>query len=307
MAGIGIILNPHSKKHKRDPDRMKRLSFIVGDKGSCKETSDLGDLHRVAEEFKTRNIEILGIGGGDGTNHVVLTQFIRVYGEKPLPKITFLRGGTLNTLATACGIKGSPEKIISNLIVKYHEDQPFTIKEMDLMNINDEYGFIFGTGVIERFLQAYYAGTPSPAGAAITLTRAILSAIINGEFARKLFERFDARVTVDGKVWPFKNYSAIYGGSVDRLGMGFKVFHYSEAPGKFHAVAFSLPPRNVLKYVPAMAMGKPSQCDELIESPAAEMTIEFEQPQPYIIDGDILPAEKTITIRTGPRLQIIVE
>jgi len=305
MPGIGIILNPHSKKHKLDPDRMQKMAFIVGDKGSCKETHDLGDLRRVAEEFKTRGVEILGIGGGDGTNHVVLTEFIKVYGEKPLPKITFLRGGTLNTLAAACDIKGSPEDILSNLIYKYHEDIPFETKEVDIMEINGEYGFIFGTGVICRFMKAYYGGTPSPLWAAWTLTHAISSALVNGPFAMKLFERYDAQVTVDGKEWPFKNYSAIYAGSVDRLGLNFRVFHYSEEPGLFHAVCFSLPPRNILRHVPRMFVGKHPDCDDMIEQPSREMVMKFEEPQDYTIDGDILPPVHEIRVRTGPRLKII--
>ena len=49
MPGIGIVLNPHSKKHKKDPDKIKRLGFIVGDRGSCLATEDLADLRRVAE------------------------------------------------------------------------------------------------------------------------------------------------------------------------------------------------------------------------------------------------------------------
>ncbi len=305
MAGIGIVLNPHSKKHKRDPDRMKKMAFIVGDKGSCKETTDMDDLRRVAEEFKTRDIEILGIGGGDGTNHVVLTNFIQVYGEKPLPKIAFLRGGTLNTLATACDIKGSPEKILSNLICKYHEDIPFNLREMDIMNINGSYGFIFGTGVIYRFMKEYYAKSPSPLRAAWILGRSVGSAILNGPLARGMFERYDAEVTVDGEVWPFKNYSALYAGSVDRLGMGFRVFHYSEAPRKFHAVGFALPPRNVLRHVPGMALGKPSHCDDLIERPATEMILKFKEPQYYIIDGDALGPAQEIRVSIGPRLKIV--
>ena len=308
MPGIGIVLNPHSKKHKKDPDKLTRMSFIVGDRGSCQATEDIQDLRRVAEAFKTRDIDILAIGGGDGTNHVTLTHFIDVYGEKPLPKLTFLRGGTMNTLANACGIKGAPEKILSNLIYKYHEDEPFEMTEMDLMRVNDKYGFIFGTGVIYRFMQAYYGGTPpSPPKAAWTLARSIGSAAINGGFARKLFERYDAEVTVDGKRWPFANWSALYAGSIPILGLKFKVFHYSQEAGKFHAIGFSLPPRNVLRHVGDMFFGRPSKSENLIEEPATEMKIELERPMAYTIDGDMLPAEKSFTVRTGPRLRILVK
>lgn len=307
MPGIGIVLNPHSKKHRKDPDKMSRMGFIVGDRGSFQISDDLHDLRRVAEQFKTRDIDILAIGGGDGTNHITLTTFLEVYGEKPLPQVTFLRGGTMNTLANACDIKGAPEKILSNLIYKYHDGEPFETTEMDLMQINDKFGFIFGLGVIYRFMEAYYHGTPpSPPKAAFTLTRSILSAMCNGKFARRLFDRFDGEVTVDGKRWPFKNWSAIFAGSIPTLGLKFRIFHYSEEVRKFHAIGFSLPPRNVLRHVPNMFRGKPSHSDELIEMPAQEMVIELAEPMAYTIDGDMLPAEKKLTIRIGPRLKILV-
>lgn len=308
MPGIGIVVNPRGKKYKKDPDKMRRMSFIVGDRGSYSVTEDLGDLRRVAEEFKTRDIDILAIGGGDGTNHVTLTQFIDVYGEKPLPNITFLRGGTMNTLANSCEIKGAPERILSNLIYKYHEGMDFKTTEMDMMNINGKYGFIFGCGVIYRFMEAYYHGSPpSPPKAAWTLTRSIASAICNGKFARYMFQPFDGDVWVDGKKWPFANWSAVYSGSVPVLGLKFRVFHYAEEYQRFHAAGFSLPPRNVLRHVPRLSVGKKPHCDEMIEQPAKEMLMEFASPMPYTIDGDMLPGEKNIKISVGPRIKILVK
>ncbi len=287
---------------------MTRLGFIVGDRGSCHPTEDLHDLRRVAEQFKTRDIDILAIGGGDGTNHLTLTTFIDAYGEKPLPPVTFLRGGTMNSLANACNIKGAPEKILSNLIYKYHEGETFETTEMDIMKVNDKYGFIFGCGVIYRFMQAYYHGGPaSPPKATYTLTRSILSAMFNTSFARKMFERFDADVWVDQKKWPFANWSAVYSGSMPIMGLKFRVFHYAEEYRKFHAIGFSLPPRNVLRHVPRMFVGKPPTCEEMVEAPASEMKIEFAEPIPYTIDGDMLPPEKSILVTMGPRLKILVK
>ncbi|MBF0491631.1 MAG: hypothetical protein HQM15_02490 [Deltaproteobacteria bacterium] len=306
MPGIGIILNPHSKKHKQDPGRMERLGFIVGDRGSCRQTHSFEDLKEVISEFKQRQIEVLGIGGGDGTNHVVLTYLIRIYQDQPLPKITFLRGGTLNTIAASCGIYGSPEKILSNLIYKYHEDETLKIKEINLLEVNGEFGFIFGTGVLYRFMKSYYEGKPSPFRAAQTLGHSIFSAIFNTEYSRKMFERYEGEVLVDGKKWAFKNYSAIYAGSVEQLGLNFRVFHYSAMAGKFHAVGFSTPPRNILRYVPFMFLGKPSKCPELIEEPVSEMKMVFEEAQPYTLDGDMLEGQKEIIVRAGPKLQVVV-
>ncbi len=308
MPGIGVILNPYSKKYKKDPEKIKQMAFIVGDKASCKQTEDLHDLRRVADEFKTRDIDILAISGGDGTNHCTLTTFLQVYGDKPLPKICLLRGGTLNTVASALGIYGASEKILSDLLVKYHEDLPFQTCEVTLMKVNDEYGFIFGMGVIYNFMDNYYSnGNLNPLVAAKTLFMAISSAIINGPFARKMFERFDAEVTVNGKKWPYANYSALYSGSINQLGLNFKTFYLVDKfPDQFHAIGFSLPPRNILSYVPMMYLGRPSGCPNLLEESATEMTIQLATPLPYTIDGDMKPPVDFFQITRGPKLTVLI-
>ncbi len=307
MPGIGVVLNPHSKRYRKHPEKMKRMGFIVGDKGTFAPTNNLHDIRRVAEEFKKKEIDILALSGGDGTNHVTLTSFIEVYGDQPLPRITFLRGGTLNTIAFACGILGSPEKILANLLYKYHEDEPFETTEIDIMKINGKYGFIWGCGVIYNWMEAYYKlGHPSPAQAAWTLVHSVGSALINGPFASKMFERFDGEVTVNGRKWPFRNYSAIYSGSIEYLGLGFRVFYLARESQRFHAVGFSLPPRSVLPYVPLMFLGRPSGCPDLVENEASEMIVRLAEPKPYTIDGDMHPATDLFEITSGPRLTIIV-
>lgn len=308
MPGIGVILNPHSKRYRKNPEKMKRMGFIVGNKGNVASTTDLHDIRRVAEEFLKNEIDILALSGGDGTNHRTLTTFLQVYGETPLPRIAFLKGGTLNTTAFSCGIYGSPEKILSNLLYKYHEEEPFETTELDIMNINGQYGFVWGLGVIYNFMAAYYRqGNLSPLQAAWTLARSIGSALVNGPFACKMFEKVNAQITVDGQIWPLKNYSAIFAGSIQFLGLAFRVFYLSNEPRRFHAIGFSLMPRSVLPYVPAMFLGRPSGCPHLVEKAASEMIVQLEQPRSFTIDGDMHPPADKFRITAGPRLKVIVK
>src|SRR3989338_9839413 len=46
--------------------------------------------------------------------------------------------------AVFCLKKKTPQKILSNLLIRYHEDLPFQTRQVWLIKINDEYGFIFG-------------------------------------------------------------------------------------------------------------------------------------------------------------------
>lgn len=308
MSGIGVILNPYSKNYKNNPDKLDHIAFIIGDKASCKPTDDIADLYRVADGFKSRGIDILAISGGDGTIHCTLTAFLKVYGEKPLPKITFLRGGTLNTIAATLGIFGTTEKLLSQLLMRYHEDKPFIEKKLRLLKVNDEYGCIFGNGVVYNFMEAYYENpTVNPLMAAKTLAHSVSSAMTHGRLSQKLFERFDAEVSVDGKPWPFANYCSIFAASIRQFGMGFNVFYEMMRQNEsFHAYGLSLTPRRLLPHLKKLHDGKPTGSDGILDAPAREMIIKLEKPLPYTIDGDMLEAADSFHITSGPEIIILL-
>lgn len=306
MPGIGIILNPHSKSNRENPERITRLGFIVGDKGACKQTQDVMDIPSIIHEFRERKIDILGISGGDGTNHCTLTTLINEYGETPLPKIAFLRGGTMNAIANALDIHGSPEQILSNLILKYHEDQEFETTEVDLLNVNGLYGFLFGNGLLSRFIELYYQDKSGPAGAFWLLTKVMFGSMFNSRLAMRMCERFDAEITVDGEKWGFKNFVFLDAGTVESFCFGYKPLYRARTkPGFFQVMGCSSTPRTLLYGFPRIFMGKkPKHYYE--DSLVREAEIRLAKPQTYMVDGDMQEATDYIKITTGPRLRIIV-
>jgi diacylglycerol kinase (ATP) len=308
MPGIGIILNPYSSLYRNDPERLKRVGFIVGDRGSCHATDTLDDVRELASEFKERDIDILGISGGDGTNHKTLTAFIKVYGEKPLPRIAFLRGGTANNTATQLGIRGTPERILSNLMFKYHESQPFKEARIHMIRVNGEYGFIYGVGAPERFISRYLeVAEYGKFRAACILLRGMFSALFNGRFARMLCKRFDCKLLIDGRPVPIKNCVAMVAGSGRSLGFNFRTLYRATSdPGRFQIVAVSATPRQFLATFPRMLLAKPTKSKHVIDEMASSAAFEFDRPMPYVVDGEILGPTDRIEIATGPLLTCIV-
>lgn len=306
MPGIGIILNPHSRSNKKNPERLTRLGFIVGDKGACKATQDILDIPTIIHEFKEREIDILGISGGDGTNHCTLTTLINEYGDRPLPRIAFLRGGTMNAIANALGIHGSPEQVLSNLILKYHEEQEFETTEVDLLNVNGLYGFLFGNGLISRFIDIYYQNKSGPIGAFLLLSRVMGGTIFNSRLSLELCERFDAEVKVDGEKWGFKNFVFIDAGTMESFCFGYRPLYRARSrPGHFQIMGCSASPRQVLSGFPRILMARPPTRyyeDSLVH----EAEIRLGRPQKYMLDGDMQGPTDYIRIASGPRLTIIV-
>ena len=113
MSGIGVVINPKSRRNLRDPGAALRLARQLGDHGVVRAAHFIDELYRIAADFRRDNIDVLAISGGDGTNHVTLTGFIDVYGGHVMPQVALLRGGTMNTVANSVGVRhGRPEGLL---------------------------------------------------------------------------------------------------------------------------------------------------------------------------------------------------
>ena len=310
MSGIGIIFNPHSRSNRKHPQRAERLGFIVGDKGSCHATQKPEDVEGLAHHFKERQIEVLGISGGDGTIHTALTTFLKVYGETPLPQIALLRGGTMNNTATNLGIYGTPEDILSKLILNYHTGS-FKTTPLSLLEVNGRYGFVFGMGVVTRFLQEFEErnrGHVSPGKAAVLLAQYMLASICNTDAAKKMCEHVSMKVTVNGEVLPFPDYVMLFAGSVESLCFQFRpMWRARERSGQFHFMGISSTPRQLLSVFPRAWFKLPIKKPFVIDRVGQEMTLECENPEWYTIDGEFPePPVKQIKLNVGPTIQVVL-
>jgi diacylglycerol kinase family enzyme len=308
LPGIGVINNPHSRKNRKNPDWMRALGYIVGTKGTSVATKQIEDINDMVRVFKHRDIDVLAINGGDGSNSITLTALIDEYGDRPLPKIALLRGGTMNIAANSCGVKGTPAGLMMNLVDKYREGKPFETTWRDTLCIEGRYGFIFGNGFIHGFLETFYGqGKKSPLRAATLLSRGIGSAMVRGPFARKLFAGVKARVVVDGKELPWRSFAAMAAGTVNQIGLGAKPFFRSqEKAHSFHLLGIICSPFRFVPAVPRIFAGKKVSEKRIVEMVAEEVVLESNEPLKYTLDGENYENGRTLRISTGPRLEILV-
>lgn len=314
MPGIGIISNPHSRRNRRYPEQMRRLAYVLGQDDTYELTNRIDDVSDAARQFLESDIDILALNGGDGTNHVTLTKFIEVYGNEPLPKVALLRGGTMNTVSNAIGVKGTPARLLANLVEKYYTDQPFETTHRDLLRVEDEtgtrYGFIFGNGVVANFLELYYGtGNPSPATAAKLLGKAVGSLPFDSEINRRLFKPFNASVELDEETWPTRDYTAVLASTVDQIGLGFRPFvRCQERKSAFHILGVTAGPLGVALALPKIRLGLPIDESRMRSSVSGKAIFRSDEPIVYTIDGDMHRAEDgLVSMETGPRLEIILK
>jgi diacylglycerol kinase (ATP) len=322
VSGIGVVLNPKSRRNLRDPRAASRLARTLGDHGVVREARSIDELYRIAEDFRRDAIDVLAISGGDGTNHVTLTGFIDVYGGATMPQVALLRGGTMNTVANSVGVgKGRPEGILGRLLRDYAQRAaaPLENVERHVMRIGPRdaragqrthYGFLFGTGVVAGFLAEYYrGGDPTPLVAAKTLARAIGSAFIGSEMIRRMAKPFRGSVVLDDATrWDERDYLAVAAGTIPNIGLNFRPFYrYAEQPGHFHVLGIHASPVAFVKELPRIHRAEPMRPGKTYEAVASHAVVRSaDGTVRYMIDGDLHEARGDLNIGVGPRVKLVI-
>ena len=313
MGGIGIVNNPRAGRNSRRPAMADRLRERLEGDGEVLNASTPGELEAAVSRFRAAGFDVLGLNGGDGTGHLVLTAFAQAYGDRPLPRLLLLRGGAMNTVARGHGIWGTADSILRGVLERRRRGIPLRTVERDLLRVEADdglpprYGFIFGTGAVVAFLDAYYRSRrPSPASAAWLVARALGSAVRGGPFAQSLMRREQFGIETDGEEWPDGSYLAFIAGTTPEIGLGFRAFHRcDEQPGFFHAVGVTASLLSLAPCLPRLRAGRPWRRRYALDEVARELVLKGERPR-FTLDGDLYQARSQVRVSTGPGVEIIV-
>lgn len=311
MPGIGVIVNPHAGRNRRQEDRLRKFEKWVGSAGVVAEPKTLDDLEEFARELHEQRVDILAVCGGDGSFFRAWSALIRAYGEQtPLPAFLPLRGGSMNTIARSVGVRrGSPEAVLQRVVDSYRAGRPLRWTERHLIRVEgNHFGFMVGAGVIVNFLRVYYGGRRvGPAAAAYWLGRAILSSLVRGDLAASILRGFQAEVDCDGERVPHRNYNVLYASTIEDIGLGFSATYLAiRKRGFFHLLAGQVGAAQVMLRLGRLRQGCPLRIPSLYDNLARIVMVEFEEPTHYMIDGDVLQPVLRLRCETGPRLRILV-
>ena len=322
MAGIGIIYNPRSGYHRRNPGAELRLARALGSQGVVREAASIEALYRAAEEFRKLDIEVLGISGGDGTTGTTISGLLAVYAGRALPSIALLRGGTENTIADSVGVpRDRPERLLAQLMAAAPASRSHAMRRVmhvrgdssrrcDALDDVPRYGFLFGTGVVAGYLREYYAaGPPSARAAAKTLARGIASTLVRGSMIRRMAEPFHGSVEIDGgTMWPERDYLAVAAGTIEQIGLGFKPFYRSqERQDAFHVLGIHPSPLGFVRQLPNVRRGRPMGEDTTHEALAKHARLRASQGTlTYMVDGDLYECQGGLELELGPTLRIVL-
>jgi diacylglycerol kinase (ATP) len=308
---IVVFVNPRSRANRRDPRLADRFARTLGDAGRVIAPVSLDDLMVQARQLAQAPPAVIGIHGGDGTLHRVVAALIQAFasaGDRALPPIAILAGGTMNVVARSLGIRAKPERLLTGLVKGAKAGRPPQTVARRCLRVGGSFGFVFGNGLMANFLEEYYAKGGYGAWRAMwILARTFASALVWGSYARRIFRRFRGRVLVEGQPLPWKSLTGVGAATVREVGLGFKLNHRAdEDPDRFSVLAIHAGPVTLAADLVPVHRGLGIDPRRAWSAVASKLVIEPDDSEiSYTIDGDLYRATGPLEIALGPQLQFV--
>ena len=295
---------------RRDPELAEHIRRHCKSRVQLHVTANHQELTEAAHAIARSGVGTVGILGGDGSISYALTALARAHGDKALPHIALLRGGTMNTIAASLGIRRRrPSALLARMLdAVYNQERPAT-RQRPCMQVGEQLGFLFGTGVWYGYLAESYAdGQPTRFTNAAVLGRLLASAAVGGKTYRRV--RAPQRVLLRSSEGDreMREYLTIAAGTVRDAGFGFRPFQRAfEHDDRFQLLAVKAGPWAVLRDLPGLHLGRSLRPSTAYDACAswAELSTENGQPFGYSVDGEIATAQGPLRIELGPLITFL--
>ena len=300
-----LVRNANAGRKRKQPPAQEVLRQL-GSKGHMIETHSLQELSQAALDVAQASPSHIAIWGGDGTITATVSALIGAYQERPLPPLCLLPGGTMNVVSRSLKIDGSAEEAFARLLRRLSRGEPMPTLRRTLLRVEEQYGFLFGVGLLANFLEALYEGNQSGTLRSVyVLGRACVESLWGGGLIPKLFQPFEAKLTVDGEVWPQSHWVNISAGGVEGLGLGFRPYiRCAEREGYFHLIGHDLQPLGVVRELPGVRLGRGMK--QVAQDIAREFLIEPARPMVYSLEGELYEARARFLVKSGPTVQLVI-
>jgi diacylglycerol kinase family enzyme len=318
---IDVIVNTTAARHASRPSLLQGIQRVCDGVAVVHATATLAELDWAVRSAHTRGSDLLVLSGGDGTLMVGLTAIAHHYGEKSLPRLGVLPCGTVSTVARNLGIRGNPLALLRRLL---DARNPLATRTCPTLRVRayrgglqtEHLGFIFGTGLVARFFDAYYRGALRGSLAASQIVaRVFVESFWDGAYARQILAPIACCLEVDGSPLRPQKWSLVCASVLRDLGLHMHVtYRGGEDPFRPHLVASALLARDLGPRAPWVLAGRTIGGPEHFDDLASEFSVRFlrdEGPDlgdgiegPYVLDGDVFWANR-LHVTAGPELRVV--
>lgn len=305
-----LIVNPRAARLRRRPRLVAGIRKLASGRARVHVTEGLADLDAACRGMAEREPELVVLCGGDGTFMAGVSALGRAFESRPLPALVFAPAGTVATVARNFGhasdLLPTLRRVLDGAPLPPARERP-TLRVVESGGAT-RVGFIFGTGLVARFFEHYYAaGAGGYRAAARIVARIFVGSFVGDAYSRSVLEPLPCTLSVDGRVLTPGAYSLIAASVVRDLGLHLWVTHRAgEEFDRPHLVASPLPPRQLGPQAPRVLLGKSLRGSDNFDDLVTRFAVRFPDGHagPYVLDGDMLHSPE-VEVSAGPRIRVV--
>ncbi|WP_437276952.1 diacylglycerol kinase family protein [Sorangium sp. So ce375] len=323
---IDVIVNTTARRYRARPSLIDRMAAACAGAAELHPTSSVAELAEVCERLAQRGTDLVALSGGDGSFMAGVTALARAFGERSLPPLVLLPGGTVATVARNWGMAGDPAVLLARIVrevrgLRSGSTIPGGVRRPTLRvrattrdGVEERIGFIFGTGLVASFFDVYYErGGDGYGAAARIVARVFIESFYGGAYARRVLDPLPCTIDVEGRQLSPRAWSLICSSAVRDLGIHMLVtYRAGEDLDRPHLVASALPPRELGPRAPLVLAGRRIGGKDHFDDLVQDFTVRFGAgvsatslgDGPYILDGDPLRARE-IRVSAGPSIDVV--
>lgn len=306
-----VIVNARAAKFARDPALRRDMARLVPE-GQLHVTSTFEALTAACESVAADPPDLVILCGGDGSAMAGVTHLHRAFGARALPAVCLASGGHSCTVARNWGaLRQDPRRHVAE-VLDLASSGRLRAATRPTLRVEDangaaRVGFIFGTGLVASFFEAFYEnGGGGYAEAARMVAHIVTGSFVGGKLARRVLSPMPATLLVEGAPHPEDAFTLIVCAVVPDLGLHLRVTHRAgEDPRRPHLVASNLGIVDCGKQYGRVLRGRPLMAPRTVDRLAANFEIRFGKGHgAYVLDGDLLRTTG-VAVRAGPPLRVV--
>jgi diacylglycerol kinase family enzyme len=304
---LGLMINPTSRRNRRHLDQIIKIAReSPGTHFRITEKPD--EVSKGLSELADRSVNVLAIGGGDGTVSRVLTHLLVEKPFETMPVLAILPGGTANMTAGDIGMRGTVLSALRRLRAWIDNDSGLAqLQCRPILRVQSgrdqpaSYGFFFGAGAIVQGIEYTNAeihsrGLKNEFSLGLGLVRSMWG--ISRQDSR-FIKPTDIEIAIDGKpIDTSHNMILMLVSSLERLFLNMRPYWGEVNDKPLHSTMVYSPATRLLRNLPYLLRGK-SHRHLSPQSGYVSMNIDRASlvfDGPYTLDGEISHAR----ITTGP-------
>lgn len=327
---IGMILNPYSKKNRRDPKRQERLRNIIGNRGILVATQSLQEIRPTLDHFIQEKVTHFLSDGGDGTFHWVVNAIQECLEEGKLEQFPYClptNSGTMNCANNKVQVLGTGEEIVTRLLNAPPNLPTYSLPTLQLdAELQDGTRFrkICFSGAVcgigPNFFEKYYSyPNRGPATMVGVIAKGVLSMFLHTpiiqwlpfpsrwkRYSIELTRPTSAKVFLDGEELPLQQFRMINVGAYNqKFANIIRMFPFGKE-GKMHCQAGYLSMPGVVANIPNLILGRKLFGSRVWDQPGLKLECICLEEQGFLSnwDGEVFSGFRKITLTPGRTLPI---